>query len=68
MVGQYKSTVICSTCSKVSVCFDPFLMTSLSIPSNQEWVMYFIPLDLSRGAIRLEFEFNPSTTLRMIYI
>lgn len=31
--GQYKSTLICSQCQRVSITFDPFLMTSLPIPS-----------------------------------
>ena len=30
--GQYKSTLVCSICDRVSVTFDPFLMVSLPIP------------------------------------
>jgi ubiquitin carboxyl-terminal hydrolase 4/11/15 len=37
MVGQFKSTVVCLTCKKVSVCFDPYLLISLPIPANEEW-------------------------------
>lgn len=35
MVGQFKSTVICSSCQKISVCFDPYMLISLPIPSNR---------------------------------
>ena len=35
MSGQYKSTVVCKTCEKVSVCFDPYLLISLNIPSKK---------------------------------
>ncbi len=32
MVGQFKSTVKCLSCDKISICFDPFLLISLPIP------------------------------------
>ncbi|KAF6136233.1 hypothetical protein GIB67_001642 [Kingdonia uniflora] len=32
--GQYKSTLICPDCSKVSVTFDPFMYLSLPLPST----------------------------------
>ncbi|XP_078448386.1 ubiquitin carboxyl-terminal hydrolase 9-like [Wolffia australiana] len=32
--GQYKSTLVCPTCSKVSVTFDPFMYLSLPLPSS----------------------------------
>ncbi|XP_077248420.1 ubiquitin carboxyl-terminal hydrolase 10-like [Tasmannia lanceolata] len=31
--GQYKSTLVCPDCSKVSVTFDPFMYLSLPLPS-----------------------------------
>ncbi|KAJ3674554.1 hypothetical protein LUZ60_005170 [Juncus effusus] len=31
--GQYKSTLVCPVCNKVSVTFDPFMYLSLPIPS-----------------------------------
>ncbi|KAJ6832182.1 ubiquitin carboxyl-terminal hydrolase 9-like [Iris pallida] len=32
--GQYKSTLVCPTCKKVSVTFDPFMYLSLPLPST----------------------------------
>eukprot|EP00897_Mesotaenium_endlicherianum_P006759 jgi/Mesen1/6110/ME000310S05199 len=32
--GQYKSTLVCPECSKVSVTFDPFMYLSLQLPSK----------------------------------
>ncbi|MQM01055.1 hypothetical protein Taro_033807 [Colocasia esculenta] len=32
--GQYKSTLVCPVCSKVSVTFDPFMYLSLPLPSS----------------------------------
>ena len=32
--GQYKSTLVCPTCSKISITFDPFMYLSLPLPST----------------------------------
>lgn len=32
--GQYKSTLVCPVCNKVSVTFDPFMYLSLPLPSS----------------------------------
>ena len=32
--GQFKSTLNCSLCQRISITFDPFLMASLPIPST----------------------------------
>lgn len=32
--GQYKSTLVCPVCSKISVTFDPFMYLTLPIPSS----------------------------------
>lgn len=32
--GQYKSTLVCPVCKKVSVTFDPFMYLSLPLPST----------------------------------
>lgn len=34
MQGQYKSTLVCPVCRKVSVTFDPFMYLSLPLPST----------------------------------
>jgi len=45
--GQYKSTVQCPDCEKISISFDPFLMISVPIPfvDNKRLKMFFIPLN-----------------------
>lgn len=32
--GQYKSTLVCPTCGKISITFDPFMYLSLPLPST----------------------------------
>lgn len=49
--GQYKSTLICSICKRISITFDPFLMVSLPIPNFEpiKQDCYFIQHDLADG-------------------
>ncbi|KAF2300826.1 hypothetical protein GH714_016566 [Hevea brasiliensis] len=37
--GQYKSTLVCPVCKKVSVTFDPFMYLSLPLPSTNRRTM-----------------------------
>lgn len=52
--GQYKSTVSCSKCPRVSVTFDPMLAMLLPIPAPKQKVsLFFVPYDLQEGYINL---------------
>lgn len=64
MAGQFKSTVKCLNCHKISICFDPYLLLSLPIPLPRESNCYLITKDLSHGAIKLTFEYTEATTLK----
>lgn len=33
--GQYKSTLVCPDCGKISITFDPFMYLSLPLPSSR---------------------------------
>lgn len=45
--GQYKSTLVCSICNRVSVTFDPFMTLSLPIPGKKERLSFFyIPYEM----------------------
>lgn len=47
--GQYKSTLVCSQCDRVSVTFDPFMTLSLPIPGKKEKFQFFyIPYNLGK--------------------
>jgi ubiquitin C-terminal hydrolase len=46
--GQYKSTLICSICKRISVTFDPFMTLTVPIPGKKELVKFFyIPYDMN---------------------
>jgi len=45
--GQYKSTLVCSICNRVSVTFDPFMTLSLPIPGKKEkFSFFYIPYEI----------------------
>lgn len=68
MAGQFKSTVRCLKCKKVSICFDPFLLLSLPIPSPKIFDFYFVNNDLSHGALRLNIEISETVTFKKLEI
>ncbi|CAD8135423.1 unnamed protein product [Paramecium pentaurelia] len=57
MVGQYKSTLICPNCHRVSKTFDPYMSLSLPIPSYTliQLSLYFI---YQNGKIPLKIQLN----------
>ncbi len=63
MVGQFKSTVNCLSCDRRSVCFDPFMLLSLPIPTTLEWHLFLIPCDLKRAGNKIKFEYESSHSL-----
>lgn len=51
MHGQYKSTLLCPECGKVSITFDPFLTYTLQIPNREtkKFNLVFVPLDIQQN-------------------
>ena len=51
MHGQYKSTLLCPQCGKVSITFDPFLTYTLQIPNREtkRFNLIFVPLDVHQS-------------------
>lgn len=48
--GQYKSTLVCSLCNKVSITFDPFMTLALPIPGKKEkFSFFYIPYNIKPG-------------------
>jgi len=46
--GQYKSTLICALCKRISITFDPFLMATVPIPEIKiaTLKLYYIKYDI----------------------
>ncbi|RWR80338.1 ubiquitin carboxyl-terminal hydrolase 8 [Cinnamomum micranthum f. kanehirae] len=48
--GQYRSTLVCPVCNKVSVTFDPFMYLSLPLPSTTMRMMTLMVFSTDGGA------------------
>lgn len=55
--GQFKSTVCCSKCDRVSITFDPMMTISLPIPKKKEVKdFFFLPYEIKDGYINNSFK------------
>ncbi|GMF27623.1 unnamed protein product [Phytophthora fragariaefolia] len=52
--GQFKSTVVCPSCNKVSITFDPFNCIQLELPQqqNRQIEVIFVPSEPSKSMTR----------------
>ncbi len=64
MAGQFKSTVICLTCNKKSVVFDPYMLLSLSIPKPKLWEFYYLPSNYLESTTLYEFQMSAKSTVK----
>lgn len=55
--GQFKSTVQCSKCPRISITFDPMVTMMLPIPAKkQDLICYFVPYRLNDGFENYRFD------------
>ncbi|KAM0750823.1 UCH-domain-containing protein [Meredithblackwellia eburnea MCA 4105] len=68
--GQYRSTVVCPDCEKVSITFDPFMYVTTNLPNTKKWSgkVYLVPADTSRPRYSVELELPKSATIKSIKI
>ncbi len=64
--GQFRSKIVCPTCSKVSVKFDPFMALSVPIPQIMVVYVLFVYTDISRGAVNIEFTVSECTMVSQL--
>ncbi|KAI9511390.1 hypothetical protein F5148DRAFT_1171203 [Russula earlei] len=64
--GQYRSTLVCPECSKVSITFDPFMYLTLPLPVNKKWrhEIYYIPWDADKIHVKIPVELNRDASFR----
>ena len=57
--GQFKSTLNCSICKRISITFDPFMMVSVPIPSTKYLTLeiYYIQYSLDKDGKYDNFRF-----------
>lgn len=66
--GQYKSTLVCPECEKVSVTFDPFMYLSLPLPINKKWIgtVTYVPYDPSKPVVDIKVQLPKGSTQRQL--
>ncbi|KAI1338019.1 hypothetical protein F5Y15DRAFT_407897 [Xylariaceae sp. FL0016] len=60
--GLYKSTLVCPTCGKISITFDPFNNLTLQLPIANKWnhTITFFPLNDKPVSLRVELDKHDS--------
>ncbi|KAE8238663.1 hypothetical protein A4X13_0g8425, partial [Tilletia indica] len=63
--GQYRSTLVCPVCSKVSIKFDPFMYLTLPLPNMKRWKGKgsYVPYDRSKPTVNFEISLPSSSTV-----
>ncbi|KAF9200683.1 CSN-associated deubiquitinating enzyme Ubp12 [Haplosporangium sp. Z 27] len=66
--GQYKSTLVCPKCSKVSVTFDPFMYLSLPLPINKKWIgtITYVPYDTKKPVVDIRLQLPKGSTQKQL--
>jgi len=70
--GQYKSTVVCPTCNKVSVTFDPFMYLTLPLPSKRTQTLTFTlfrrPTEYAKSSrpVKYSIQIEKTATVRTL--
>lgn len=64
--GQFKSTVNCPECDRVSITFDPFMYLTLPLPIKSKWYgsVYFIPFDYNKKRLRIDIELSTNSSFK----
>ncbi|RDX48228.1 cysteine proteinase [Lentinus brumalis] len=64
--GQYKSTLVCPECQKVSITFDPWMYLTLPLPVQKKWYhnILYIPWDLNKPHVRVPVELNRDSSFK----
>ncbi|KAL5474915.1 hypothetical protein EMCRGX_G026942 [Ephydatia muelleri] len=65
--GQFRSTLVCSECSKVSVTFDPFMTMSVPIPNNlRQLPVFFVPKEPDTFPTKYVLKLPPEANLELL--
>lgn len=68
MHGQFKSTVRCPDCYKLSITFDPYMSISLPIPEIKivERDYFWVPYNTSKRCIKGSFRFKSHEQIKSL--
>lgn len=66
--GQYKSTLVCPECQKVSITFDPFMYLTLPLPIQKKWShsIFYVPWDNGKPHVKIPIEVNRNASFKEV--
>ncbi|KAI8606549.1 hypothetical protein EDD21DRAFT_298031 [Dissophora ornata] len=66
--GQYKSTLVCPECQKISVTFDPFMYLSLPLPISRKWVgtVTYVPYNPEQPLVDIRVQLPKGSTQKQL--
>ncbi|KAM5452000.1 putative ubiquitinyl hydrolase 1 [Microsporum canis] len=64
--GMYKSTVVCPTCDKVSIIFDPFNNLTLQIPIENTWSHKIMFFPLHKPPVNVEVDIDKNSSIKTV--
>jgi ubiquitin carboxyl-terminal hydrolase 4/11/15 len=66
--GQYRSTLVCPDCAKVSIKFDPFMYLTLPIPNRKSYSrkIIYIPWSRENAPIEVQMRFTGETSIQKL--
>ncbi|KAE9399579.1 UCH-domain-containing protein [Gymnopus androsaceus JB14] len=64
--GQYRSTLVCPECQKVSITFDPFMYLTLPLPIQKKWrgTVFYVPWDLAKPHVKIPVEIGQDSSFK----
>jgi ubiquitin carboxyl-terminal hydrolase 4/11/15 len=69
-IGFYKNTIVCPSCEKVSITFDPYSQLTLQLPVEQSWnhTVTYVPLYGKPVQIEVDMDKNATITALKEYV
>ncbi|KAF3482666.1 ubiquitin carboxyl-terminal hydrolase 12 [Arthroderma uncinatum] len=64
--GMYKSTVVCPTCDKVSIIFDPFNNLTLQIPIENTWSHKIMFFPLHKAPVYVDVDIDKNSSIKAV--
>lgn len=64
--GQYKSTLVCPECEKVSITFDPFMYLTLPLPVLRIWEheICWVPYDVEKPRLQIPVQLSKDASIK----
>jgi ubiquitin carboxyl-terminal hydrolase 4/11/15 len=65
-IGFYKNTMVCPSCEKVSITFDPYSQLTLQLPVEQSWNHTVTYVPLYGKPVQIEVDIDKNATIKTL--